>query len=189
MPSSRILLAVTGASGAIYADRAVKIIRSSGNDFFLLTTAAARKVISLELGNDALGSWERQASAVFTEHDIDACVASGSCPVTGMLVAPSSLDTAMALASGLASNLVQRAGQVMLKERRPLVLVLRESPLASIHLRRLAELSESGAVIMPASPFFYHSPVTIGELVDGLVARALRMTGLDVPVPEWQGPE
>ncbi len=184
---AHVLVAICGASGLVYARRALEILHAAPDvHVHLVVSPAARAVTQAEC--PAPIQWERWAHRVHEPQDVHACVASGSFPLRGMVIAPCSLHTAMSLAAGLAGDLILRAGQVCLKERRPLVLLLRETPLASHHLARLAELSAAGAVVMPASPGFYHRPDSIEELVTPLVLRALSFLDLpQIPAAEpWE---
>ncbi len=185
----QVLLGICGASGLIYARRAlVHLSRAEGVQTHVVASRAAAEVAAAECEP---GEYETMLSLAHFRHDpeaLNACVASGSFPLAGMVIAPCSLHTAMALAAGLADDLLLRAGQVCLKERRPLVLLLRETPLAAHHLRHLADLAGAGATIMPASPGFYLKPESIEDLVDPLVLRALaflRLPTLPAPIA-WQ---
>ncbi len=176
----------------IYARCALEILSGVPDVITHLTISdAAHQVLDNECPAPEIDRLRKLADHVHAPDRLDACVASGSFSLHGMLVAPCSLHTAMALSCGLANDLLLRAGQVCLKQRRPLVLLLRETPLASHHLRRLADLSDAGAVIMPAAPGFYFRPESIDELARQLVLRALAF--LDLPgLPrgfEWNPPE
>ena len=184
-----VLLGICGASGLIYARRALEVLRAVPDlKVHLVASAAADAVARAEC---LPGHWEEMralAHVRYTPDDLGAPVASGSFPLSGMVLAPCSLHTAMALAAGLGDDLLLRAGQVCLKERRPLILLLRETPLATHHLRHLATLSEAGAVIMPASVGYYMKPQNIDDLIDPLVLRALsflRIEGLPA-APAWE---
>lgn len=183
-----VLVGVCGASGLIYARRTLEhLLASPGVRVHVVASPAAFAVADAEGGREDFVAMLSRAHHQHPPDRLDACVASGSFPLAGMVVAPCSLHTAMALAAGLADDLLLRAGQVCLKERRPLILLLRETPLAAHHLRHLAELSEAGAIVMPAAPGFYHRPATIEQLADPLVLRALsflRLPQLPRP-PAW----
>lgn len=186
--SAHVLVGVCGASGLVYARRMVEILQAApGVYLHLVISDAARAVAAAECQQN-LSQLENLAHQVHAPQDVGASVASGSFPLRGMVVAPCSLHTAMSMAAGLAGDLILRAGQVCLKERRPLVLLLRETPLAANHLLRLSELAQAGAVVMPAAPAFYHRPSTIDELVEPLVLRALSFLHLpQVPAPPaWE---
>lgn len=181
-----IVVAVTGASGGCYAVRLVAALLKAGRHVHLTASDEGLRMLVRECGLicDSDGSnpnwqrlWPGDATAAFLSwHSNDAmntAIASGSRPTAGMVICPASLNTIGALAAGLAGNLLQRAAQVTLKERRKLIIVLRETPLATLHLEKLADLSRSGAIILPAIPAFYQQPQSINDLVDYVVARIL----------------
>ncbi|MDD3311478.1 UbiX family flavin prenyltransferase [Pseudodesulfovibrio sp.] len=179
MEKKRIILAVTGASGAIYAlSLARALSRCDGVELHLIVSDAARKVMALEtdFSGDALAAL---ADAVHPIGDIAAPPASGSWRHHGMIVCPCSMATLSAIATGRGDNLIHRAADVALKERRRLVLVPRETPLSSIHLRNMLAADRAGAVILPACPGFYHHPDDIGDLADQLAGKILDQ--LDIP--------
>lgn len=183
----RIILAVTGASGMPYA---ATLCRALGRDplveLHLVVTAAARRVLALEGGGQSLDT--SLAHAVHDEDDIGAAPASGSFVHHGMVVCPCSMASLAAIAMGLGSNLVHRAADVALKERRPLVLVPRETPLSRIHLQNMLRAHEAGAVILPACPGFYTGAATIQDLADHLCARILDQLGLAHSLSRrWEG--
>lgn len=173
-----ILIALTGASGTIYGVRAVQRLVSLGVACDVIVSPSARKVLAIEHGLSAdPQAWCAPAGAaslrVWDHGDITAPAASGSSAPAAMVVIPCSMGTVGRLRAGLSSNLIERAADVMLKERRPLVLVPRESPLSTLHLRHLAELSELGVRIVPAMPAFYAGAETIEDLLAFVVDRAL----------------
>jgi 4-hydroxy-3-polyprenylbenzoate decarboxylase len=181
-----IALALTGASGMAYGLRLLECLLASGRRVFLLYSAAAQIVARQECGlvlpaqprdaarmlRDRFHAAESQL-IVFGREDWMAPVASGSNPADAMVVCPCSMGTLGAIAHGLADNLIERAADVMLKERRPLVLVPRETPLSVIHLDNMLQLARAGAVILPPAPGFYDRPQTVDALVDFVVARVL----------------
>lgn len=181
-----ISLAITGASGADYGLRLLECLLQAQCRVYLMVSKAAQVVVSLESGftipaqpaaAEALLS-ERFGAApaqlkVFGREQWTAPVASGSNAPRAMIVAPCSTGTLSAIACGASNNLIERAADVMLKERRQLILMIRETPLSSIHLENMLRLSRLGVTIMPASPGFYQRPREIGELVDFMVARVL----------------
>ena len=190
-PANRIVVGVTGASGSIYAARMLLHLRRLGQEVHLVASEVAEKVCRYEghplpgdvpTGTDGLpGSVVRHR-----ETDLFAPISSGSFRHRGMVVVPCSAGTAGRIAAGTAETLLLRSADVCLKEGRPLVVVLRETPLSRIHLRNLLELSDAGARILPASPGFYHRPAGFDELVDGVLARALDLLGLDADIsPRW----
>ena len=188
----RVVLGVTGASGSIYGARLLHHLRAQGAEVHLVASATAEQVCrfeghplpgSLAAGTDGL-------SGTVVRHDegnFFAPVASGSFRHRGMVIAPCSAGTAGRLAAGTADTLLLRAANVCLKERRPLILVLRETPLSRIHLRNLLDLTDAGAVVVPASPGFYNKPAGIEELVDGVLARVLDLLGMPADIaPRWK---
>src|ERR687891_880149 len=183
-----VFLGVTGASGAPYAARLLRALGDAGCEVGLTASAAGVEVLATELyGDPTLERAEvlqRFVGAtpnvsVYAVNDYKAPYASGSAKVDAYVVCPCSMSTVGTLATGAMANLIHRAASVALKERRKLVLVPRETPLSSIHLRGLATLHEAGAVILFAAPGFYHRPESIGDLVDFVVARCLDQLGLE----------
>jgi len=185
----RVFLGVTGASGAPYAERLLRALAAVGCEVGLTASSSGIKVLATELYGDPslpreevlerfVGSAVEQVR-VYGESDYSSPYASGSARVDAYVICPCSMATVGTLASGAMSNLIHRAASVALKERRKLVLVPRETPLSSIHLRGLATLHEAGAVILFAAPGFYHGPQAIDDLVDFVVARCLDQIGID----------
>ncbi len=184
----RIVVAITGASGAIYGIRALEMLRRRDDvEVHAVISRGGGLTISQETGRRA-GDVAALADVVHPAANVGATIASGSFPTVGMLVAPCSMRTVGAIANSLADNLVVRAADVALKEGRPLVLMVRETPLHRGHLRIMADAAEAGAIIAPPVPAFYHRPSTIEELVDHTVARALDriMPGLGAS-ESWMG--
>jgi 4-hydroxy-3-polyprenylbenzoate decarboxylase len=183
--SRQIILAITGASGAVYGIQALEILRSLGHKTHLIVSRAACQTIEQETGRTAD---EIAAMALFTYDpaDIGAPVASGSFPVDGMLVAPCSIKTLSAVANSYTADLISRAADVCLKEDRPLVLMVRESPLHIGHLRLMTQAAEAGAVICPPIPTFYGHPQTVADIVNASVGRALARLGISNDAfPRW----
>jgi 4-hydroxy-3-polyprenylbenzoate decarboxylase len=192
----RVFLGVTGASGAPYAERLLRALAAVDCEIGLTASASGIKVLATELYGDPslpreevldrfVGTAGEQVT-VYGESDFSSPYASGSARVEAYVVCPCSMATVGTLASGAMSNLIHRAASVALKERRKLVLVPRETPLSSIHLRGLATLNEAGAVILFAAPGFYHRPQSIDDLVEFVVARCLDQIGIDnALVPRW----
>jgi 4-hydroxy-3-polyprenylbenzoate decarboxylase len=194
-----ITLAFTGASGLPYGLRLLECLLAAHARVYLLYSPAAQIVARQELeltfptqpAAAAAYFAERYHAqpgqlSVFGREDWFSPVASGSNPADAMAICPCSMGTLGALASGLADNLIERAADVMLKERRPLLLVPRETPLSSIHLENMLKLSRAGAVILPPAPGFYGRPQSIGDLVDFIVARILDQLGLEHTLgPRW----
>ena len=173
----RLVVAITGASGAIYGKRLLEALKELGVETHLIISGAAEEVIRLELGVDP-EEIRRIADASYHPDDLTAPLSSGSYHVDGMVIAPCSMKTLAAIAHGLASNLILRAADVCIKEGRPLILVPRETPLSRIHLRNMLTLAEMGVRILPACPAFYHKPESIGDLVDFVVGKVLDSLGL-----------
>jgi len=173
----RLIVAVTGASGAIYAKRLLEVLREKGTEVHLIVSEPARLVVERELG--ALQAFDGLADHVYDPRDMRAPITSGSFRVDGMVIVPASMKTIAAIASGYSENLVARAADVQLKERRPLIIVPRETPMSAIHLENMAKLSRLGVTILPAMPGFYHRPRTIDDLVDFVVGKVLDQLGLD----------
>lgn len=193
----RITLALTGASGMAYGLRLLECLLQANCKVDLLISQAARIVAKQELDlglpndNTALAQqfaakYPGGALAVYGEKEWFAPAASGSNPADAMVVCPCSMGSLAAMAHGLADNLIERAADVMLKEKHPLILVPRETPFSLIHLRNMTQLAESGATILPANPGFYHRPQSVNEVVDFIVARILDQ--LNIPhtlLPRW----
>ncbi len=174
----RIVLGITGGSGAQYGLRILEVLRSLGHDVDLVVSNGARKVMELEVGGD----WESRLSVATVEYDlgdIAAPIASGTNKNDGMVIAPCSMKTVAAIASGYTENLIQRAADCMLKEGRKLVILFRESPLSLIHLRNLVTLKEAGATIMPAAPGYYYHPRTVDDVIDFMVGKVLNTFGVE----------
>jgi flavin prenyltransferase len=181
----RILVAITGASGAIYGIRALELLRALSCETHLVISAAARQTILQETGR-APETVTSLADKSYEPDDTGAPIASGSFPADGMLVAPCSIKTLSAIATSYASHLIARAADVCLKEGRPLVLMVRESPLHLGHLRLMVQACESGAVICPPIPSFYGHPRTIEDIVNTSVGRALARLGIENDAyPTW----
>ena len=186
-PPARIVVGISGASGAIYGARVLDALNDLGVESHLVVTKAALLTLSQEtdLTADALTA---KASVTHRLADVGASIASGSFRTLGMIVAPCSVRTMSEIASGVTSSLLTRAADVTLKERRPLVLMVRETPFHLGHLRTMTALAEMGATIAPPLPAFYARPATIQAMVDQSVGRALDLFGLDWgAVNRWDG--
>lgn len=183
-----LLLGVSGASGMPLALRFLRQCRAlPGLELHLILSQGAEAVLRAEAGPQP-DEFARLADVVYAADDMAAPPASGSWRHGGMVIAPCSMNTLGALAAGVTGNLLQRAADVCLKERRPLVLVTRESPLSRIHLRNMLALQEAGAVIMPFSPGFYLQPRTLDEMLDQFCGRILDQLSIDHPLGRWGGP-
>lgn len=202
MPSDsarRIVLAVTGASGAIYAVRTLAALLQHGEAVDLIVTEYGRRLLVDEVGPEAKvdrlqafleekygesvrrGSWH-----LHSNKDLGARIASGSRGAAAMVIIPCSMKTMAAIAHGLSRSLVERAADVMLKERRPLIIVPRETPLSLPQLRNMVACAEAGAVIVPAMPGFYQRPATIDDLADFMAGRVLSLLGIEHDLyPAW----
>ncbi|WP_312735142.1 UbiX family flavin prenyltransferase [Brevundimonas sp.] len=186
-PPARIVVGISGASGAIYGARVLDALNDLGVESHLVVTKAALLTLSQEtdLTADALTA---KASVTHRLADVGASIASGSFRTLGMIVAPCSVRTMSEIASGVTSSLLTRAADVTLKERRPLVLMVRETPFHLGHLRTMTALAEMGATIAPPLPAFYARPASIQAMVDQSVGRALDLFGLDWgAVNRWEG--
>jgi 4-hydroxy-3-polyprenylbenzoate decarboxylase len=183
----RIVVAITGASGSVYGMRTLEILHSLSIETDLIISGAARRVMERESGLSADAA-NALASRVYRPDDIHAPIASGSCPVDGMVIAPCSIKTLSAVAHSYTADLISRSADVCLKEGRPLALMVRESPLHLGHLRLMARAAESGAVICPPIPVFYGRPQTVEDVVDASVGRVLARVGIDnTYYPRWTG--
>lgn len=188
MARKRLIVGISGASGVIYGVRLLQELRRLRVESHLILTAAAELALAYET-DLKLAEVEALADVVHPVKDVGGAPASGSFPTLGMIVAPCSVRSLSEIATGVTSNLLTRAADVTLKERRRLVLMLRETPLHTQHLRNLLALSEMGAVIAPPMPAFYNDPKNIGDIVDHAVGRALDLFGLDSgKVKRWAGP-
>lgn len=183
----RIVVGISGASGAIYGIRALEALRELGVETHLVMSSGARATIAYET-EYSLGAVKQLASQVHGEHSMGAVISSGSFPTDGMLVVPCSIKTLSGIANCYDDNLLIRAADVVLKERRKLVLMVRETPLHAGHLRLMSQAAENGAVILPPVPAFYHRPTTLQQVIDQSVGKALDQFGLDSGLFErWQG--
>jgi 4-hydroxy-3-polyprenylbenzoate decarboxylase len=186
---SRLVVAVTGASGAIYGVRLLEKLRDLPVETHLIVSRWARVTIEQETAR-SFADVKGLADVVYAENDQAAAVSSGSFLTRGMVIAPCSTKTLAGIATGFSHNLICRAADVMLKERRPLVLAVRETPLSSIHLRNMLTLSDLGATIVPPTPAFYTRPESIDDIVDYTVLRILDQFGFDLESPaRWTGLE
>nr|VFK16922.1 MAG: 4-hydroxy-3-polyprenylbenzoate decarboxylase [Candidatus Kentron sp. LFY] len=199
--NTSIVLAMTGASGGSYGLRLLEMLLDAGKNVSLVVSDPARIILEIETGlelpehpeeirailTDRYGARPGQL-AVFGLDEWTAPMASGSSAPHSLVICPCSGATLSAVASGASDNLLERAADVVLKERRQLILVTREMPLSAIHLENMLKLARLGAIIMPASPGFYHRPRTVGDMVDFVVARILDHLGVEnTLVPRWAG--
>jgi flavin prenyltransferase len=184
----RVVVGVSGATGSLYGVRLLQVLREiPGVETHLVMSAPGKKTL-VEETDFAVKDVEALAHVVYDNRDIGCALASGSFRTAGMAVVPCSIKTAASIANSITDTLIARAADVSLKEGRPLVLVVRETPLHRGHLRQLLTLAELGAVILPPMPAFYLRPRTIEEIVDHTVGRVLDRLGLPHSlVPEWTG--
>ncbi len=184
----RIVVAITGATGAIYGVRLLQHLRAMpGVETHLVVSDAAALTLQAEVGMQRRDV-EVLAHVVHKNREIGATIASGSFQSDGMVVAPCSMKTLAAVALGLSDNLIARAADVVLKERRRLILMVRETPFNLAHLRNMTSVTEMGGIIFPPLPSFYHQPASIDEMVDHTVARVIDLFGLDHTLaPRWNG--
>lgn len=183
----RVVVGITGATGAIYGVRLLARLRQAGACTHLVASPAGVINVHHELGLDR-AELESMADVAYSPADIGAAIASGSFATHAMVVAPCSMRTLAAVAHGLCDNLLTRAADVCLKERRRLVLMVRETPFNLAHLRNMLAVTEMGGIVYPPLPAFYHHPKSIDELVDDTVERVLATLGLDAAAPKsWEG--
>ena len=184
----RIIIGVTGASGSIYGWRLLEKLRSIPEmELHLVLSRSGERTAFLEMGRSS-ADFKALAHFTYPVEDIGCRIASGSFPTDGMVIAPCSIHSMSAIAAGISNNLMVRAADVILKERRRLILMVRESPLHLGHLRSMTALAEMGAILAPPVPAFYHQPQTVAEIVDHSVDRVMDLLG--VPSPDarrWDG--
>lgn len=188
-----LVVAITGASGAPYAVRLLQALAATGQPTWLIVSEHGFRLLETESGiatleglRERVGvqAWDANVR-VFDDRDRGALPASGSVPTKGMVICPCSMGTVAAIAQGTSRSLVERAADVVLKERRQLVVVPRETPYSDIHLENMLRLTRAGAIVLPASPGFYHRPKQISELVDFVVGRILDHVGVEHKLPRW----
>jgi 4-hydroxy-3-polyprenylbenzoate decarboxylase len=186
----RIVVGVSGASGSIYGYRLLEKLRAGGHaETHLILTRTGERTGYLEMGIKS-AEWKAMADFFYPLEDLGSRLASGSFQTDGMVVAPCSIHSMSAIAAGISANLLVRAADVTLKERRKLILMVRESPLHLGHLRTLVSLAEMGAIIAPPAPAFYHRPASIAEIIDHSVDRVLDLLGIpSADARRWQGGE
>ncbi len=194
LSSAPVTLGITGASGAPYAVRLLCALNDSATPTRLIVSAYGLRLLAEESGIEGIdglkavtGDWSRVE--LYESGDRGATPASGSVPSRGMVICPCSMGTLASIAAGTSRNLVERSADVALKERRPLILVPRETPLSAIHLENMLRLTNAGATVLPASPGFYHRPTSIDQLVDFIVFRILDHLGVESLAPRWRSGE
>ena len=180
----RLVVGVSGASGAVIAWRLLETLAKLGIETHLVVTRTGALTLSYETDH-RLKEMQALATQSYKIEDQTAAIASGSFQTCGMIVAPCSVRTLGEIANGIAGNLLTRAADVTLKERRPLVLMLREAPLSLIHIQNMEKVTTAGGIIFPPVPAFYAKPASIDDMVDHLIARALDLFGLEAGGPRW----
>jgi 4-hydroxy-3-polyprenylbenzoate decarboxylase len=185
MANPRLIVAITGASGAIYGQRILQALKVAGIESHLVISRSAQITIAHELGMSPAGI-SAMADVTYRIDDIGAAISSGSFQTEGMIVAPCSIRTLSEISFGVTSSLLSRAADVILKERRKLVLLVRETPLHLGHLRTMTQVTEMGAILMPPVPAFYARPASIEDMVDHTIGRALDLFGIETGrVKRW----
>lgn len=197
-----IAIGITGASGAQYGLRLAEVLLRAGQPVYLMISKAAHMVLALETDVELPAKpaavhaflhqrWQfaPELLQVFGREDWTAPVASGSALWRALVVCPCSTGTLSAIATGASNNLIERCADVALKERRPVILVLRESPYSRVHIQNMLAVTDAGAVVLPASPGFYHKPQSVDDMIDFIVARVLNSLGLpQTLLPQWGEP-
>ncbi len=178
---TRVILGVSGASGAALALDCARALKAAGATVELVLSTMAERTLALEIGPDARDELVALAGRLHPVIDLGAAIASGSFPVHGMIVAPCSMRSLAAIAQGLDDNLLTRAASVQLKERRPLVLLAREAPLTLAHLRNMTSVTEMGAIVLPPVPAFYLRPDTTAQITAQIAARAVDLLRFSPP--------
>lgn len=197
-PTRPLVLALTGASGAPYAIRLLRTLVEAGRTVHLTISPSAVTVFETEIGrtidldpsrfDPSILVESRNSQVVYHHHhDFTAGIASGSFPTSGMVVCPCSMSTLAAIAHGLTTNLITRAADVHLKERRKLILMPRETPLSLVHLENMAAVTRAGAIVLPAMPGWYHRPRSLDDLIDFVVARICDQLGVDCELSQRWG--
>jgi len=182
----RVVLGVAGASGAALGLSVARQLSDLDAEIDLVTSAAAERTLAQECGANALETLRALSTRHHSIKNIGASIASGSVPVSGMIVAPCSMRSLAAIAHGLDDNLLTRAAGVQLKERRRLVLLARETPLTLAHLRNMTAATEIGAIVLPPVPAFYLNPSCISDIVDQIASRAIDLLGISTPqAKQW----
>ncbi len=182
-----LVVGVTGASGAVFGVRLLEVLNHARVETHLIVSKWGQRTLEHETGK-SLDDLRALADHHYSPGDMGALMSSGSFPVDGMAVAPCSMRSLAAIASGLSENLIHRAADVMIKERRPLVLVVREAPLSAIHLENMLKLARLGVTILPPVPAFYNRPQSVDAIVDHTVARVLDQFGHTLDLTErWAG--
>ena len=186
----RVVLAISGASGSAIGQRIFDLLHSLGAETHVIVSRAAERTLAEEIGPEALGRLRARADHWHDIDNIGAPIASGSFTTAGMIVAPCSIRTLSAIACCNSDSLLTRAADVHLKERRPLILLTRETPLHLGHLRAMLAATEAGAIVMPPVPAFYLGPRSVDDIIDQIAHRAVDLLRVFEPTArEWRGPE
>ena len=187
MDKKRVFVGITGASGAIYGVRLVNALKAQGHEVHLVVSKWGAKTLNYETGLE-VKALTAKVDKAYDENDLTAGPASGSFHLDAVVIIPCSMKTLAGIAHGYADNLIARAADCALKERRKLVIVPRESPLNLIHIRNMETVTEAGAIVIPASPAFWSRPKTIEELVDSIVDRVLaHISSASESAATWEG--
>ncbi|WP_428671384.1 UbiX family flavin prenyltransferase [Roseibium sp.] len=188
-PANRVIVGISGASGAILALELLRLLKTLGIDRHVVVTAGAERTIELELGEGARDDIRTLASEEFAPQDVAGRIASGSFPVDAMVVAPCSMRSLASIAYGTGEGLLARAADVTLKERRPLVLLAREAPLHEGHLEAMLKVTRMGAIVSPPVPPFYAGLESLEDMTRQIAARALATAGIDPgnALRRWEG--
>jgi 4-hydroxy-3-polyprenylbenzoate decarboxylase len=185
--AGRLVVGLSGASGAVYGVRLLEVLRPLAIESHLVISRSAEMTLAYETGMKP-AALRKLADASYAAGDVGAAIASGSFQTLGMIIAPCSMRTLAEIATGVTSSLLTRAADVTLKERRRLVLLVRESPLHAVHLRNMLTVTEMGAIVAPPVPAFYNRPQSVAEIVDHAVGRALDLFGIEAGlVRRWEG--
>ena len=184
-----LLVGMSGGSGVVYGVRLLEVLKRSKVEAHLVVSTAAQETLAIET-NYKMEYVESLASRVYRFNDIAAAPASGTFRTRGMVVIPCSMKTLAGIATGYSDNLLLRAAEVTLKERRPLVIVPRETPLTTIHIENMLRAAQAGAVVLPAMPGFYDRPRTIDDLIDHVVGKVLDVLNIEHDLyKQWSGPQ
>jgi len=187
MKTKRLIVAVTGASGTIYGARVLQALQHSDIETHLVISDSAKLTLAAETDMSP-NDLEAMADVVHSAKNVGASIASGSFITLGMIIAPCSINTMSEIAWGITGNLISRAADVVLKERRRLLLLVRETPLHAGHLKTMAQVTENGAIVMPPVPALYTKPQTVDDIINHTVGRALDLFQIDTPlVSRWNG--
>ncbi|MGB2842402.1 MAG: UbiX family flavin prenyltransferase [Halobacteriota archaeon] len=183
----KIIVGITGASGVVYGIRLLEVLRERNTaETYLIVSESAKKIIAIETDYE-LEEIYALASHVYDNSDLTAPLSSGSVRYDGAIIAPCSMKTLGCIAAGISTTLITRAAEVCLKESRKLVIIPREAPLSLIHLENMVTVKKAGAILLPASPAFYHKPKTVLDMADFIVARALDVFGIELGTGKENG--